>query len=317
MSQTLVDASPSHTVSATRFLRIADREAALDLLARRMRDNLAATLRIMRQAVGLGVRVYRLSSRLVPLLGHPQTRSWDFVDAAADGLAQVGAFARDHGMRVSLHPEHFTHLGSPRREVTEAAVTSLALYARMLDAMGLGRDAILVVHPGGLHGDRGASLDRFARVYADLPPQVASRLVLENDDRTFTARETLDLAGRIRRPMVLDLHHHRLNPGEDRCALEDLLGAVWQTWPADGPAPKVHLSSPRDATNPRAHADHVAVGDVIPFLVAAHPLDRDVDAMVEAKATDLAVTALMAELAHVPGVECLDGAKFAYAPAGT
>ena len=75
-----------------------------------------------------------------------------------------------------------------------------------------------------------------------LPRAVRSRLVIENDDRTYSAKDTLKLCQKAGVPMVFDLHHHLCrNDGED---FRDLLPDIFATW-RDRP-PKVHLSSPKD-----------------------------------------------------------------------
>ena len=44
------------------------------------------------------------------------------------------------------------------------------------------RDAVMILHMGGVFGDKAATLDRFRESYAKLSQSVKSRLVLENDD---------------------------------------------------------------------------------------------------------------------------------------
>ncbi|WP_324670347.1 hypothetical protein [Geochorda subterranea] len=111
-----------------------------------------------------------------------------------------------------------------------------------------------------------------------------------------TARQTLRICQVVGVPMVFDWHHHVCrNDGED---FQELLPSVFATW-RDRP-PKVHVSSPRDQRERRAHADYVDTGFVEEFLRYAASLG-DVDVMVEAKAKDLAALRLRADLPDLFG----------------
>jgi UV DNA damage repair endonuclease len=115
--------------------------------------------------------------------------------------------------------------------------------------MGLGPEAVVVLHVGGAAGGIDAALDRFERGFEQLSEAARARLVIENDDRTFALRDVLPLARRIGRPVAWDiLHHHCHDPERipDREALELAIA----TWP-DGVRPKIHFSSPKTAVDER------------------------------------------------------------------
>jgi UV DNA damage endonuclease len=125
-----------------------------------------------------------------------------------------------------------------------------------------------------------------------LTPELRSRIVLENDDRCFTAAEVLRLAKEIAVPMVLDIHHHQiLNDGE---SVSDLLPEIFNTWGNE--LPKIHFSSPKSLKEPRSHADFIEVDSVIRFLELAQSVKKDFDLMIEAKQKDLALFKLGKDL---------------------
>src|SRR3712207_289787 len=103
----------------------------------RLRDLIAANLAGLRATLeytaSRDIRLYRISSQLVPFASHPVNRLawWD--EFAAE-VAELGAFLRRHDLRVSMHPGQYTVLGSPQPGVVEAAVAELAWHARLLDA---------------------------------------------------------------------------------------------------------------------------------------------------------------------------------------
>ena len=260
-----------------------------------------------------GIRLYRMATALAPYASHPEHRGFrDQPRECAERLAEVGARARAQGVRLSTHPGQYTVLNSEDERVQGLAVDELEVQAELLDRMGLGAEAVVVLHVGGAAGGAEAGMDRFVRGFEMLSDAARARLVVENDDRTFSLRDVLGLAERIGRPVVWDiLHHHCHDP--DRIPDAEALALAAATWPA-GVTPKVHFSSPRTAVEERrrkvgrrverslalpplrAHADMV---DPITFehfltdVVAA----RDVDVMLEAKAKDLALLRLREQLA--------------------
>jgi UV DNA damage endonuclease len=288
----LADCTPSGAVTYKTVSKIPDFADRVGLITRVARSNLQNTLRILKANFFDGIQVYRFTSKLIPLATHPDFLSWDYQTDLSPELKEVGDFTKQSGMRVSLHPDHFTLLNSPDPGICAASVRDLHYHVNILETMGLDSKAKLVIHVGGKYGDRSKALERFKTQYALLPPGITERLTLENDDRCFTASEVLRLAQTISIPMVFDLHHHQiLNRGESCAAL---LPEIFATWGAQ--TPKIHVSSPKDAKNPRHHGDYIVAGPVIRLIEAAKTLHRDFDIMVEAKQKDLALFKLATDL---------------------
>jgi UV DNA damage endonuclease len=262
-----------------------------------------------------GIRMYRMSSDLAPYATHPEMPQFHGMvrDSAAE-LAALGAKARRLDIRLSFHPSQFVLLNSPDPELTAKSVWDLASQAEMLDRMELGPEAVVVTHVGGTYGNREASRARWAEAWETLPELVRRRLVLEHDDTRFSAADTLWIHERTGVRLVFDHQHFWcLNP--ERLELRATLARMLATWPA-GPRPKVHFSSPRTelrqvsrkdprtgkaTTMPLApvwtgHADFVHPFEFVTFMRLADGLDFDV--MLEAKAKDLALLRLRADLAH-------------------
>ncbi|XID90553.1 UV DNA damage repair endonuclease UvsE [Paenibacillaceae bacterium WGS1546] len=303
MSVELENASPSKTMTMTNFAKLADREAALRRLERIAEQNLGNTLRILKHARHIGTRVYRMTSKIIPLATHAELRDWNPYPVLAASFAEVGAFVRKHGFRVSFHPDHFTVLNSPREEVYRQAVRDLDYHVRMFEAMGLDGRALNNIHVGGSYGDKAAAGRRFIERFARIDGRLAARLTLENDDKTFTAAETLAIAEEAGVPMVLDVHHHAVNHGGDRAeAMWPRIARTWEklAWNvahAGDPElvlpPKIHASSPKSASDPRGHADYVELAPLLDFLIAIAGITPAVDVMIEAKRKDEALQKLM------------------------
>ena len=313
MSLSLVNASPSKTMTAKYFSSLSDREAALRRLTRIAAENLHNSLRIMRHAVASGVHLYRFSSKLIPLFGHELTEGWDFIHQLHDDFAACGKFIRTHNLRVSLHPEHYLVLNSPKELVLRNSIADLDRHVQMFTAMSMDERAKLVIHTGGAYKDKESAMRRFVTNWTTVPEPIRKRITLENDDRTFTARDTLHLSQTIGIPMVLDLHHHRCNH-EDGSTLGDIVQPVFASWQGSGLPPKIHVSSRRSNTDFRAHANDVDPDDLLAFLDQARELNQDVDVMIEAKNKDEALFTLMKKLSLLSSVKVLDGGSILYRP---
>jgi UV DNA damage endonuclease len=251
------------------------------------------------------IRMYRMATALAPYASHPEhTRFRTQPQECAQELAAIGALARELGIRLSSHPGQYTVLNSEDARVQRLAAEELEVQAELFDGMGLGPEAVVVLHVGGGAGGREVALDRFERGFALLSDAARSRLVIENDDRTFGLRDVLELSERIGRPVVWDILHHHCNDPDgipDREALELALAS----WPEDV-RPKIHYSSPRTSMEERkgkhvlpqlrAHADMV---DPIGFehFVTETARGLDLDVMLEAKGKDLALLRLREQLA--------------------
>ena len=266
----------------------------------------------------LGVRLYRMSSSLVPYGTHPDLPELDYrrqIGACEERLAAIGARARAAGMRLSTHPGQYTVINSPDPELAAKARMDLEQDALLLDAMGQGPEAVVVIHVGGVYGDRPSALDRWARSYEALSEAARARVVVEHDETSFDLTDVIELHRRTGARVIYDHHHHRCNPAPALRDPADALAAVCATWPV-GVRPKVHLSSARTELRlvkrarpggrgaqevpvpPRldAHADFVVPWDLAELLAAA---PGPLDVMLEAKAKDLAVTWLRTQLARV------------------
>ncbi|HEX3031506.1 MAG TPA: UV DNA damage repair endonuclease UvsE [Bacillota bacterium] len=300
MSMHLEKASPSQTTTVTNFLKIADREAGLRKITNLAHGNLVNTLRILRHALAAGVYVYRFTSKLIPLYGHELTREWDFFPYLAQDFREIGRFVREEGMRVSFHPDHFTLINSPDTGVVQRSIDDLKRHVSILEAMELDDQAKLVIHIGGGYKDKASALERFITNWSELPSEVQARITLENDDKIFTAAETLQVCKQLGMPMVLDIHHHWCNSGGQ--SIKEMVKPIFTTWQATGLPPKIHVSSPKSEQDKRSHADFICAEALFDFLNLAKDITEALDVMVEAKQKDEALFRLVKELGTFPGI---------------
>jgi len=211
--------------------------------------NLDALEAILRWNVAHDVRVFRISSGTIPFGGHPVNGlAWE--DALADRLAAIAELVRAAGLRLSAHPGQFVVLGSPDERVVGAALADLEYHARLLTSLGLDRSHGIVVHVGGVYGDRATAAQRFVRSVERLGDDAHARLRLEHDER-WTLAEVLPVAAEIGAPVVFDRFHHDLNPSFPGTEVAELVRRVGETW--RGPQ-ELHFSTQDPGKRPGAHA---------------------------------------------------------------
>ncbi len=285
------------------------RGAARPHLSVRLLGLRAALLYLAEQQIGC----YRLAGDIVAPPDSPHDTGWARELAACAELAgEVGQLARAQGIRLTLHlPLHAT-LGSPDPAVAERAALVVAAAAGLLEALGCGRDGVLVLHAGGAFGDRAAALHRFAAGYERLPAAARERVVLEPDEDCFGLADLLRLHQQLGVPLVFDALHHQINNPLGMPQAQ-ALGLALATWPR-GVRPKAHFSTQRTeahvlparrgaearvlAPQLGQHADFVNPFEFVALLRAARGLPG-FDLMLEAKAADLALLRLREDLRRV------------------
>ena len=262
-----------------------------------------------------GIDMYRMTASLAPYATHPEIglrpEFAGQVEDCREELAELGARATARGLRLSSHPGQYVVLNSESEEVRAGAIRDMELQAELLDAMGQGPEAVVVLHVGGAAGGFEAAMARFEAGAELLSDRARDRLVIENDDRTFGLCHVMELHRRTGIKVVWDILHHHCNDPDgigDREALELALS----TWPA-GVRPKIHYSTPKTAMEERrkkvgrrverswvlpqlrAHADVI---DPIGFehFLRETAAGLDFDVMLEAKAKDLALLRLRDQL---------------------
>jgi len=265
-------------------------QARLKKLRQVLQTNFFNLMDLLAYNVERQIFLYRLPSEFVPLATHQVSAEWDWAKEFAWDFQKAGEFIRKNGIRMTAHPGHFNILNSDKPAVVESTIADFSYHARVFDLLGLDDNSVLVTHVGGVFNDKPTSLDRFASNFERLPESVKKRLVLENDDTSFTMRDVLELAERLGIPMVFDIHHHMCHSdGEDWV---EYLPRIIQTW--GDRTPKMHLSSPKSEREFRAHADNIDVDQFIQFASALS--NYNVDIILECKNKDDALLTLRREL---------------------
>jgi len=268
-----------------------DQMARASALCRENAENLLLAVRAVRR---MGIGAFRILTPLFPRYTHPEVGYTleELPDAGTirNLLAEVRAFRELHALRLSFHPDQFVSLSSPDGKVVGKSVAELEYQGLLAEMVGA---EVITIHAGGRQGGKEEALKRLRGNFPLLSEPVRRRLTLENDDISYTVRDLLPVCEHLGIPLVYDVHHHRCNP--DDLTVEEATRLVRDVWQRFGREPWFHVSSPKNGwtgTACRPHADYIDPRDFPDCWKNGH---ATVD--VEAKAKELAVLRLMADLA--------------------
>ena len=283
----------SSTVTYSRYSKINSEEERLKKLKEVTYSNLEALEVILNYNIGHKIHFYRITSNLIPLATHPDVM-WDYKKYFRQDFLNLGNIIKKSNMRVDSHPDQFNVINSTRESVIQSTLINLSNSVDIFELMDykLGK---MVIHIGSSQGGKEESIKRFIRNFNNFPRRIQERLILENDDKVFTAKDILRICKALKVPMVLDIHHHNCkNEGED---IGDLLDDIFNTWNDESIPPKLHFSTPKEFENDRKHADYIDADNFVSFIkLVKSKVNRDMDVMIEAKKKDKAMLKLIEDL---------------------
>ena len=230
--------------------------------------------------------LYRMSSDMSPWCSEYALEDLPNWDVCKRKLANVGAYARDTGQRLSYHPGAFTVLASKNESTVKKSLHELETHGKIMDELGMPRSryAKINIHLGGAYGDKDSAIHRFIRNYKRLSPAVTTRLTLENDDRPnlYTVRDLVEkVYPHTGIPVVFDYHHHAIHPGDDD--EKTALTLALSTW--GDIKPTTHYSETAQKDNPKAM--YRAHSILVDNYIDTHGFD--IDCVIEAKGKERAV----------------------------
>lgn len=282
----------SSTLTYTRYLKL-NKEDRLKKLKEVTYSNIEALEKILRYNIDNNIHFYRMTSNFIPLATHPDVM-WDYLKYFKKDLEYIGKLIKDNNLRVDAHPDQFNVINSDRESVVENTLRTLNMQVDLFEAMNY-EQGKLVIHIGGAEGGKDIALDRFINNLKNVPKRITDRLILENDDKTFNAKEVLQICERTNLPMVFDIHHHNCNNCEED--IKSLLPQIFKTWEDEELVPKIHFSSPREFEKDRKHADYIDANRFLEFIYKAkESVNKDFDIMIEAKKKDIALNILVKDL---------------------
>ena len=258
------------------------REESLFKLSGIIQNNFKTTRDIIHHCKKSGIKGYRLSSDLTPVLNHPDVNlsleelpEYKLIQYQINELKKA---IKETGIKVSAHPSEYITLTSEDPKAIQNSITDLETHADIFDRLDLPQsyEAPLNIHVRK-DGDPIDISNRFILNYNKLSSAVRKRLVLENNDNANGVWSVKNLHHYYYKtsqiPITFDTLHHSILPGN--LTEEEAFNLAYDTW---NTTPIFHYSEGKN--NTRAHKD---MPDNIP------PTYKDVYWDVELKGKDYAI----------------------------
>lgn len=268
----------------TNIRSVMQRNATPEKLTEVTAHNLAALERMIDYNRKNDIKLFRISSDLIPF-GSSPVNELDWPEIHREAFDRIGSKIRKSGIRVSLHPGQHTVLNSPIEDVVERAIADLIYHDKILTALGTDQTNKIVLHVRGIYGDKKEALERFEQNFRCLPETVQNRLIIENDDRLYNIEEVLELAHRLQIPAVYDNLHHAINPPASGGADTYWIAEAKKTWTEADGNQKIHYSQQAPGKRPGAHTDTIDLETFLTFH--EHLEDKQIDIMLEVKDKNL------------------------------
>ena len=260
------------------------------------------------------IYVLRLSSDMFPHSANPRCDGYD-LEYCDTELKHVGQYCRDRNVRITFHPGQFNVIATPNSIIFGNTLNELQHHADILDRMEMNQDSVMVIHGGGVYGDKPKTIARWCENFQKLPENVRRRLVLENCEKNFNIEDCLHVSKITGVPVVFDTHHFEcyklLHPEEVFKEAHQYMLAILTTWRKRGIKPKFHVSE-QGSGRVGHHSDYI---ETIPQYLLDIPkkYHTKIDIMIEAKMKEQAILRLHKKYAvelqipqHIVDAELID-----------
>ena len=137
-------------------------EKGIDVLKQKIIQNLKDAISMIYWNEQHGIKVMRLSSEMFPHKSNPKVEDYDF-DFAISLMKEIGKTAKKLNHRLTFHPGQYNVVGTPNKKSFLHTINDLKYHADVLDYMGLDQNSVMVVHGGGVYGDKEAAIDASAQ----------------------------------------------------------------------------------------------------------------------------------------------------------
>jgi len=190
------------------------------------------------------LRMVRLGSGILPAYTEPTwSYFWkqkDVKDYCETQLSKVGDIARQHDVRISMHPGQFCVLASDKEEVVNRSIEEFEYHVDVARWMGYGKqfqDFKCNVHISGRQGPAGIKA-----VLPRLSQEAKNIITIENDEMSWGIDASIELVKDV--ALVLDIHHHWVATGEYILPTDDRYLRMIDSW--RGVRPVIHYSVSRE-----------------------------------------------------------------------
>ncbi len=243
------------------------------------RKNIKALRIILQWNVDHQIKLFRITSGLIPFGSHA-INSGIWKKELQEELQEAGNFIQKYSLRVSMHPGQYTVLNTPHEVYYERSVKDLEYHCAVLDLMRLDGSHKIIIHGGGIYQNRQYSTSILIKRLNRMSQSIRKRLVLENDERNFSADDIYFVCKETGFPGLLDVFHHQCLPSFEKLDLRDTILIFRKTWPKLE-RQKIHYSNQAPGKHRGAHSEGIDLEQFSDFYKKVKDLDLDI--MLETK----------------------------------
>jgi len=241
-----------------------DKNESIQILSERISHNLKVTIETIKHCKEVGIKHYRLSCKLFPLITDPtlnlEVQHFPNYNDIVHKLQNIGRTAQQLEIGLSIHPDQFVVLGSNSDDVCAKSIIELNFHSWVLDMCGMPRDYTcpINIHPSLSNFESAESfMDKLMHNYFQCDPGVKARLVFENEDKGFWNCSNLyEYFQNYTRhkynfsfPLTFDNLHDEANPSldsnGDKIDITNWFIKFYKTWPNE---PVFHWSQAAKGT---------------------------------------------------------------------
>ncbi len=254
-----------------------------ELIEEIISHNLQVLLSVLKYNKKNGIMIFRISSDIIPLASH-EINKYDWQSKFSKKLGEIGKYIKDNKMRVSMHPGQYSVLNSVNSSTVEKTVIDLNYHTNFLDSLNLDKSHKIVLHVGGVYGNKEKAIHRFILNYLKLNDNIKSRLVIENDDKLYNIEDVLNISKQTGIPVIFDNLHHKINNCDKLSEIEWIKECI-KTWKKSDGTCKIHYSVQNPLKKPGAHSEFIYINKFMCFYNNVKNLPIDI--MLEVKDKNL------------------------------
>lgn len=229
------------------------------------KENLFDVYKLVQYAADNKIFSLRLPSDILPRYTDKNVERYDMA-IFQDWFDKIGSLAKRYDIRLSFHPDQFVVLSSDNDDIIRNSFEELSYQCEMLFRMGVSQEyGVCNIHGGGIYGlDKTIVKQRWADNFKLLPDYVKMYLTLENDERSYSLEDCLDISKLCGVPVVFDTFHEEcyresVKHTEIFKPLESLVDETIKTWIDIDRIPMCHVSNQRPGDRIGAHADYIEI----------------------------------------------------------
>lgn len=253
-----------------------------NLTTEKWHDLIETNLSVLKEMIQynrkMKLSMYRISSDLIPF-GSADLLDYDWANIFQEEFAGLRKLLKNN-IRFSMHPGQYTVLNSLSSDVVERAIKDLEYHVKVMKLLGATRKNKVVLHIGGIYGDKPSAIKRFVQVANDLDQSILDHLIIENDERSYNIKDVLEISAQTGIPVVFDNLHHEINLPEEMRPMKEWIEAAGKTWQPEDGRQIIHYSQQAEGKRTGAHSATINSNLFLEFL---KNLEQPLDIMLEVK----------------------------------